>query len=61
MILPSLLLGMEQKITDKALSEPFLQLYNEEEDIELDHLEIEQTLERYREEDSKMKPPAEDN
>ncbi|MEP5072530.1 MAG: MMPL family transporter [Crocinitomicaceae bacterium] len=61
MILPSLLLGMEQKITDKALSEPFLQFYNEEEDIELDHLEIEQTLERYREEDSKKKPPTEEN
>jgi predicted RND superfamily exporter protein len=60
MILPSLLLGMEQKITDKALSEPFLQFYNEEEDIELDHLEIEKTLEKYREEDSKIKPPSEE-
>lgn len=53
MILPSILLGMEQKLADKALAEPLLQLYNEEEDIELEHLEIEQTLERYREEDSK--------
>ena len=54
MILPSLLLGMEKKITAKALGEPLLQLYNEEEDIELEHLEIEQTLKRYQEEDSKM-------
>ncbi|MBD3636159.1 MAG: MMPL family transporter [Crocinitomicaceae bacterium] len=53
MILPSLLLGMEKKITDRAMREPLLQLYNEEEDIELDHLEIEQTLERYKEEDTK--------
>ncbi len=53
MILPSLLLGMERKISGKALAEPLLQLYDEEEDIELEHLEIEQTLEKYREEDSK--------
>ena len=53
MILPSLLLGMEKKITNRAMREPLLQLYNEEEDIELDDLEIEQTLERYREEDLK--------
>ena len=51
MILPSLLLGMEKKLANKALREPLLQLYNEEEDIELDDLEIEQTLEKYREED----------
>ena len=54
MILPSLLLGMEKKITSKALGEPLLQLYNEEEDIELEHLEIEQTLKKYQEEDSKI-------
>jgi uncharacterized protein len=53
MILPSLLLSMEKKITTRAMKEPLLQLYNEEEDIELDHLEIEQTLERYAEEDVK--------
>ena len=53
MILPSLLLGMEKKLTHKAMREPFLQLYNEEEDIELEHLEIEQTLAKYKEEDSK--------
>lgn len=54
MILPSLLLGMEKKITSKAMGEPLLQLYNEEEDIELEHLEIEQTLKKYQEEDSKI-------
>ena len=54
MILPSLLLGMEKKIANKAMREPLLQLYNEEEDIELDDLEIEQSLEHYREEDQKL-------
>lgn len=54
MILPSLLLGMEKKITDRAMKEPLLQLYNEEEDIELEHLEIEQSLKRYEEEDSRQ-------
>ncbi|MEX1001073.1 MAG: MMPL family transporter [Crocinitomicaceae bacterium] len=58
MILPSLLLGMEKKLTHKAMREPLLQLYNEEEDIELDHLEIEQTLARYKEEDTKIKPQS---
>lgn len=40
-ILPSMLLRMEKKITSKALREPLLQFYNEEEDIELDDLEVE--------------------
>ena len=44
MILPSLLLWMEKKISNKALAEPLFQLYDEEEDIELDHLEIEQNV-----------------
>lgn len=43
LILPSLLLWMEKKISNKALAEPLFQLYDEEEDIELDSLEIEQT------------------
>lgn len=42
LILPSLLLWMEKKISNKALAEPLFQLYDEEEDIELDNLEIEQ-------------------
>ncbi len=42
LILPSLLLWMEKKISNKALAEPLFQLYDEEEDIELDELEIEQ-------------------
>lgn len=41
LILPSLLLWMEAKISNKALAEPLFQLYNEEEDIDLDSLEIE--------------------
>ena len=47
MILPSLLLGMERKIANRAMREPLLQLYNEEEDIELGDLEIETTVEKY--------------
>lgn len=42
LILPSLLLWMEKKISNKALAEPLFQLYDEEEDIELEDLEIEQ-------------------
>lgn len=42
LILPSLLLWMEKKISNKALAEPLFQLYDEEEDIELENLEIEQ-------------------
>ncbi len=42
LILPSLLLWMEKKISNKALAEPLFQLYDEEEDIDLDSLEIEQ-------------------
>ena len=41
LILPSLLLWMEKKISNKALAEPLFQLYDEEEDIELENLEIE--------------------
>jgi len=43
MILPSLLLWMEKKISNKALAEPLFHLYDEEEDIDLDELEIEAT------------------
>ncbi|MCL3780379.1 RND family transporter [Prolixibacteraceae bacterium JC049] len=39
-LLPSLLLGLERIITNKSFKEPLLDIYNEEEDIELDHLEI---------------------
>ena len=52
-ILPTLLLWMDKKISNKALAEPMFHLYDEEEDIELEHLEIEQTLRKYEEEDSK--------
>ena len=52
-VLPTLLLWMDKKMTNKALAEPLLQLYNEEEDIDLDSLEIERTVKKYEEEDSK--------
>jgi uncharacterized protein len=39
-LLPSLLIGMERIITTKSFHEPLLQIYNEEEDINLDQLEI---------------------
>jgi predicted RND superfamily exporter protein len=41
-VLPSLLIGFEKIITTKAFHEPMLQIFNEEEDIDLDELEIEQ-------------------
>jgi predicted RND superfamily exporter protein len=58
-VLPTLLLWMDKKLTNKALREPLLQLYNEEEDIELDDLEIEQTVKKYEEEDAKQNPDGE--
>jgi predicted RND superfamily exporter protein len=39
-LLPALLIGLERIITTKAFHEPLLQIYNEEEDIDLDELEI---------------------
>jgi len=39
-LLPSLLLTLERLITNKSFKEPLLQIYNEEEDIELDDLKI---------------------
>jgi predicted RND superfamily exporter protein len=42
-LLPSLLLSFEKMITTKAFKEPLLDIFNEEEDIELDDLEIEKT------------------
>lgn len=40
-LLPSLLVGLEKYTTTKSFHEPLLQIYDEEEDIELDDLEIE--------------------
>lgn len=39
-LLPSLLIGLERFITTKSFHEPMLQIYDEEEDIDLDELEI---------------------
>tara|TARA_B110000495_G_C23029997_1_gene613129 strand:- start:448 stop:3111 length:2664 start_codon:yes stop_codon:yes gene_type:complete len=39
-LLPSLLLSLEKRITTKAFKEPLLELFDEEEDIELEDLKI---------------------
>jgi uncharacterized protein len=39
-LLPALLIGLERIITTKSFHEPMLMIYNEEEDIDLDELEI---------------------
>lgn len=54
-ILPTLLLWIAKKLSNKALAEPLFQLYDEEEDIELEDLEIEQAVQKYAEEDKKYK------
>ncbi len=40
-ILPTLLLSLDKRITTKSFKEPLLEIFDEEEDIELDELEIE--------------------
>jgi len=40
-LLPSLLIGLERLTTTRSFREPLLTIYNEEEDIELEELEIE--------------------
>jgi len=39
-ILPALLLTLERKATTRSFAEPFFDIYDEEEDIELDNLQI---------------------
>ena len=41
-LLPSLLIGLERLLTTRSFREPLLEIYNEEEDIELDELEIQE-------------------
>ncbi|MCW0483234.1 efflux RND transporter permease subunit [Gaoshiqia sediminis] len=41
-LLPSLLIGLERLTTTRSFREPLLAIYNEEEDIELDDLEIQE-------------------
>lgn len=43
-LLPSLLLGFERWITTRAFSEPFLEIIDEEDDIEVDDLEVQKGL-----------------
>ncbi len=40
-ILPALLLTLERRATTKSFEEPFFDIYDEEEDIELDNLQVE--------------------
>ncbi|MBN2166588.1 MAG: MMPL family transporter [Marinilabiliaceae bacterium] len=40
-LLPSILLTMEKNITNRSFKEPLLEIYNEDEDIELEELKIE--------------------
>ena len=53
-VLPSLLLWLARRISKKALAEPLIQLYDEEEDIELGELEIQKTLAKYPDEDTPL-------
>ena len=41
-LLPSLILTLDKRITTKTFKEPLLEIFDEEEDIELDNLEIEE-------------------
>ena len=41
-ILPSLLLTIDKRAITKAFKEPFLEIFDEEEDIELDKLIVEE-------------------
>jgi hypothetical protein len=41
-LLPSLLLSLDKRITTKKFSEPLLDIFDEEIDIELDELQIEE-------------------
>jgi predicted RND superfamily exporter protein len=42
-LLPSLLLSLDKRITTRRFKEPLLEIFDEEEDIELDELQIEET------------------
>ncbi|MEZ5195909.1 MAG: MMPL family transporter [Bacteroidales bacterium] len=42
LLLPSLILSLDNRITTKTFKEPLLEIFDEEEDIDLDELEIEQ-------------------
>lgn len=60
LILPALLFYMEKRMTNKALSEPLFELFDEESDVELKHLEIEEGLQKYAEEDLKHQKDTEE-
>ena len=50
-LLPSLLLTLDKRLTTKAFQEPYLEIYDEEDDIELDYLEIEPDTEEEENQD----------
>ncbi|MBK8927455.1 MAG: MMPL family transporter [Crocinitomicaceae bacterium] len=54
-VLPTLLLWMDKKMIVKAMREPMLQIFHEEEDIEFDNLEIDNAVRKYEAEDSNSK------
>ena len=41
-VLPSLILTLNRRVTTKSFKEPLLEIFDEEEDIDLDELEIEE-------------------
>lgn len=49
-LLPSLLFGLDRLTTTRSFKEPLLHIYDEEEDIELDELEISYTTEKHESE-----------
>lgn len=51
LILPSLLLSLERFVTTKSFEEPYFEIYDEEEDIELDSLQV------YRDEEGEDPKP----
>jgi hypothetical protein len=46
-----LLLTLDKRLTTKAFQEPYLEIYDEEDDIELDYLEIEPDKEEEKNQD----------
>lgn len=53
LILPALLLSLERLVTTKSFEEPYFEIYDEEEDIELDSLQVQK-----EDEDNPDTPPS---
>jgi predicted RND superfamily exporter protein len=54
-VLPSLLLSLDKKALTKAFKEPYMEVFDEEEDIELDKLVVEELEQRKKPEDKYKK------